>query len=282
MDRTLILKTILNLPSPPAVLRRITEITADPHLSAIQMENALRLDPIVSGKVLRLANSAYIGIPRTISSLHHAVVLLGNRRIHSLILGSALLGAVKSFKKITIPINDFWRHSIITAMIAESIAKHLKRYMTIDEDGVFSGAVLHDIGKLALEVALPGHVKEISEKASFSKKPFYTAEDQDFNHAIAGDCIAQQWNFPSDLRNYILNHHQPLNENCCCINLTIVHISDIITHILGYSLFKNEIPPSISDDLLARIELPLERLKVIAATVLQDHKRSEALLQVFE
>jgi putative nucleotidyltransferase with HDIG domain len=282
MDQKSFLKTISNLPSPPAVLRKIAEITADPHMSAGQMEKALRLDPAVSGKVLKLANSAYIGIPRTISSLHHAVVLLGNRRIHSLILGSALLGLVKSYGKITISLTDFWRHSIISALIAESIAKHLKRYKPVDEHGVFSGAVLHDIGKLVLEIGIPGYSTETHEKALSQKKPFYGVEELEFNHTTAGDYIAEQWNFPVDLRNYILNHHKPLNENGYSINLTIVHVSDIITHVLGYPIFENEVTPPVSDRILARIELPMERLKVIAATVLQDHKRFEALLEVFE
>ncbi|HEX2959756.1 MAG TPA: HDOD domain-containing protein [Chitinispirillaceae bacterium] len=282
MDQKLFLNTISNLPSPPAVLRKIAEITADPQISAIQMEQALQLDPAISGKVLKLANSAYIGIPRTVSSLHHAVVLLGNRRIQSLILGSTLLGVARNHGVRSFSLTDFWRHSIITAMIAESIARHLKRYSTIDEHGVFSGAVLHDIGKLVLEVGLPGFIKEVHQKALDQNKTFFDAEDKSCNHSIAGDYIAGQWNFPPDLREYILNHHQPSRGGDYSINVVIVHISDIITHVLGYPLFENEVAPAISQSVLASINLPIERLKVIAAAVLQDQKRVEALLEVFE
>jgi putative nucleotidyltransferase with HDIG domain len=282
VDQKLFLKTITNLPSPPAVLRKIAEITADPQVSATQMEQALHLDPAISGKVLKLANSAYIGIPRTISSLHHAVVLLGNRRIHSLILGSALLGVARNQGVRSFSLTDFWRHSIITAMIAESIARHQKRYRTIDEHGVFSGAVLHDIGKLVLEVGLPGFVKEVHLKASSQKKPFFETEDTSFNHSIAGDCVAEQWNFPPDLREYILNHHQPLRGEFQSVNVAIVHVADIMTHVLGYPLFENEAAPQLSEGVLTSVNLPIERLKVIAANVLQDHKRVEALLEVFE
>jgi putative nucleotidyltransferase with HDIG domain len=282
VDQKLFLKSITNLPSPPAVLRKIVKITADPQVSASQMEEALRLDPAISGKVLKLANSAYIGIPRTISSLHHAVVLLGNRRIYSLILGSALLGVARNQGVRSFSLIEFWRHSIITAMIAESIAKHLKRYRTIDEHGVFSGAVLHDIGKLVLEVGLPGFIKEVHLKAASLKKPFFEAEDTSLNHLVAGDSIAGQWNFPSDLREYILNHHQPILGEYQSVNVAIVHVADIMTHVLGYPLFENEIAPQLSEGVLTLIDLPIERLKVIAATVLQDHKRVEALLEVFE
>ncbi len=282
VDQKLFLKTITNLPSPPAVLRKIAEITADPQVSAIQMEQALRLDPAISGKVLKLANSAYVGIPRTISSLHHAVVLLGNRRIYSLILGSALLRVARNIGVLSFSLTNFWRHSIITAMIAESIAKHLKRYRTIDEHGVFSGAVLHDIGKLVLEVGLPGFIKEVHSKAVLQKKPFFEIEDASFNHSIAGDCVAEQWNFPHDLRGYILNHHQPGKGENHSVNVDIVHVADIMTHILGYPLFENEVTPQLSEGVLTSINLPIERLKVIAVTVLQDHKRVEALLEVFE
>jgi putative nucleotidyltransferase with HDIG domain len=282
VDQKIFLKSITNLPSPPAVLSKIVEITADPQVSASQLEEALRLDPAISSKVLKLANSAYIGIPRTISSLNHAVVLLGNRRIYSLILGSALLGMARNHGVRSFSLIEFWRHSIITAMIAESIAKHLKRYRTIDEHGVFSGAVLHDIGKLVLEVGLPGFVKEVHLKAASQKKPFFEVEDSSLNHLIAGDSIAELWNFPSDLREYILNHHQPVQGEYQSVNVAIVHVADIMTHVLGYPLFENEVAPQLSEGVLSLINLPIERLKVIAANVLQDHKRVEALLEVFE
>jgi putative nucleotidyltransferase with HDIG domain len=282
VDQKSFIKTISNLPSPSAVLRKIAEITADPQVSAVQLEKTLRLDPAISGKVLKLANSAYIGIPHTISSLHHAVVLLGNQKIHSLILGSTLLGVARNNGNISISITDFWRHSIITAMIAESIARHLKRYTAIDEHAVFSGAILHDIGKLVLEIGSPGYIMNIHQVATTEKKTFYEVEDPSFNHTVAGDFIAKQWNFPEDLRGYILHHHQPFTGADFSINLAIVHISNIMTHVLGFSLFENELTPFLSEEILSRIELPIERLKVIAATVLQDQKRIEALLGIFE
>ena len=83
-----IVDRIGTLPSPGPVIQRINAVMANPSSSASDLEEALKLDPSTVSRVLKLANSAYIGVPRTISSLKSAVVLLGQKRIRSVVMSS--------------------------------------------------------------------------------------------------------------------------------------------------------------------------------------------------
>ena len=83
-----IVDRIGTLPSPGPVIQRINAVMSNPSSSASDLEEALKLDPSTVSRVLKLANSAYIGVPRTISSLKSAVVLLGQKRIRSVVMSS--------------------------------------------------------------------------------------------------------------------------------------------------------------------------------------------------
>ena len=94
MEQKAFSRAVSALPSLTAVLRRIFAVVEDSNSSVLDITRVLQMDPAITGKVLRLANSAYIGIPHTVSSIQNAVTLLGTRRIQSLILVS-ILSSVK-------------------------------------------------------------------------------------------------------------------------------------------------------------------------------------------
>ncbi|GAG15882.1 unnamed protein product, partial [marine sediment metagenome] len=148
----LAIEKINTLPSLSPVVQKISAVIADPDVSANDVVDVLKLDPAIASKVLRLANSAYIGMPRTVSSLQNAVVILGQRRIHSLVLAASTLSALKPDNSLPFSYMRFWKHSVTVAIICESIARHLKRYDPIEAGEVFCGGILHDIGKLVLGV----------------------------------------------------------------------------------------------------------------------------------
>ena len=143
-----LLAAIDDLPSLSPVLVRLSKITANPGSSAQQVADVVKLDPALTARIMRLANSAYVGIPRTIDSLKNAVVLLGQKRIYSLALTAGVLLSIKKRGNLPFSHKDFWRHSVAVGMIAESITKNLRRRDSIDNDQAFTAGLLHDIGKL--------------------------------------------------------------------------------------------------------------------------------------
>jgi putative nucleotidyltransferase with HDIG domain len=281
VDKKLLVKSVRNLPTPSPVLLKIGEVVQDPDSSADDITDVLRLDPALVSKVLKLANSAYVGLPRTVSSLQNAVVILGNKRIHSLVLSSELLNSIKVKKNSSISLNRFWVHSVITALVAESIAKSLRRYEIADEHEIFAGAMIHDIGKLVIAQLSPDEIKMAYEKAASEKKPFYLSEEPEIDHTVMGEYLADYWCFPPNLLSIIRNHHNPGISKEHILAVSIVHMSDITAHVLGYPLFTDEISPGVDNDAIAVVGLPLEQYRIIAENAISDKKKVDALVGMF-
>jgi len=282
MNQKQISRAIEHLPIPTPVVRRVNRIVTNPESSAVTVAEALRMDPALSGKVLRLANSAYIGIPRTVSSLPNAVVLLGMKRIHSIVLASELLAPFRLSSSLPFSIDRFRRHAVTVAFIAESIAKHLQRYDALDEHELFSGALLHDIGKLLLGAVEPAAVSSTYMQSKQSAIPYFLAEQDAYSHTVVGFELAQQWRFPVELAACIRGHH-----NAACFPelhrmVSVIHIADVMTHLLGFALYPDEKTPAIDEASLSAVQLPVERLRVIAENIMDRQEQIASLLEIFE
>lgn len=269
------------LPSLSPVVERIRSVISSARSSARDVVTALKLDPVIAGKVLRLANSASVGIPRTVSSLQNAVVLLGQKRILSLVTVSEALGVFKKRSgAFPLSVQNFWRHSITSAMVAESIAHHLSQRECLEAEEVFSAAILHDIGKLALCWRFPEQMKEHLLHCLNAQEPFFVSEDPRKSHAEIGAFLLDRWNFPQDLTQAIRAHHCPSQEGVPDVLASIVHLSDVAAHILGFQTCEGEVFPPFDAGAVGRIELFPERIRVIAEEVLRDQQRIENAFNV--
>ena len=221
-------------------------------------------------------------MPRTVSSLQNAVVLLGFKRINSLVLATELLAPFRPHESLPFTLTDFWRHGTTVALIAESIARHLLRYDPVGSRGVFSAAILHDVGKLVVGGFEPEALNQAYAKSRTEKIAYHLAEKPELAHAHVGDLLAGHWNFPPELRAAIAGHHAPSECGEHRRFASIVHVADAIAHVLGFSMFTGETPPQIDEQALNQIKLPPERLRVIAEHALEDQKKIESLLEAFK
>lgn len=277
----LLIEKVNNLPSLSPVVQRIGTVMADPKVSASDIVDVLKTDPAIASKVLRLANSAYIGIPRTVSSLQNAVVILGQRRIHSLVLAASSLSIFKLDSALPFDRMDFWKHSVTVAIVCESIARYLKRYDPVEAGEIFCAGMLHDIGKLVLAVYDPDRIVAVYKEATELKKPFFSVEGKKTSHVRIGAFVAERWNFPENLISAIMYHHTPAYTERFKKIISIVHLSDIIVHIVGVNTVPKEIASEIDEDTMAEVGLSPESLKVIADNALKSEKQLESLIDFF-
>lgn len=280
MEQKAFSRAVSALPSLTAVLRRIFAVVEDSNSSVLDITRVLQMDPAITGKVLRLANSAYIGIPHTVSSIQNAVTLLGTSRIQSLILVS-ILSSVKKNVCAPFPVISYWRHSVCTALIAEAIAKSLRRFdCAIDENELFSAAILHDIGKLIAATMDSESFVQLYKQSILKEVPFFMIENEEEAHSSLGGYYAEHWGFPNELKQCIQMHHEPLSDKKLALRISIIHVADIMSHVLGFKIFSEEVTPMIQEDVLNLIGLPLERLRVIAQSVIEDQKSIEAFMDI--
>jgi putative nucleotidyltransferase with HDIG domain len=274
-------EAIEELPSLTPVLAKLDAVIADPKSSADDMAKVLKLDPALAGRVLRLANSAYVGLPQSVGSIKSAVVLLGQKRIRSLAITSGILSGFKTTNELPFALAHFWRHSIGAALVAESVTKYLRRYATIDGDEAFAAGLLHDVGKLAMACFHPHLLTSARKRSQIDQVPFYMSEDDDESHVSVGGMVARHWNFPAALSDVLIYHHTPGKNSGDSPLVSIIHVADIMVHMVGFATFIDEIPPKLDEFSLDAIKMQPEHLRVIASETLRNEKAIESFINFF-
>src|SRR5258708_11186837 len=112
-------KKLADLPPLPAVVTRIMQTVNNPDTSAEDLNKLISMDPGLASKVLRIVNSSYYGFPKRISTVTHAVVILGFNTVRNLVLGGSAFGLLGQ-KSMRYGLNrgKFLQHSIAAPLRA--------------------------------------------------------------------------------------------------------------------------------------------------------------------
>jgi len=243
------------LPSLPSIVLKLMDVVNSSNSSAEDAARLIEKDPALTGKMIRLANSAFYGIPRSISSVSSAVVILGFNTIRSLVLSASV---AKMFEgKHSLDMDRFWKHSIVTAMTAKIIVRHLMSVRMMDPESAFCAGILHDIGKLIFSQCMPEDYAGVCDYAKNNGISLVDAEETllGINHAKMGKILADKWALPLDLEYALVHHHNPHAADQASYLVNIIHLSDIIAHKLGCNLFDGEV--CIEESGLCRAELKI-------------------------
>lgn len=239
-----IVENLEHLPSLPTIVVKLMQIVNSPESSADDAALLIEKDPALTSTLIRMANSAFYGMPRSTSSVSSAVVILGFNTIRSIALSTSI---VKSFpqmiKSDSFNREHFWRHSIICALAARIIIKHQIYHLHIDPESAFCAGILHDIGKLIFEQFVPNDFFATCQYAMENKTSIYDAEKKilGITHAEIGRILADKWGLPIDLEHAIVYHHAPVESNQATELVTAIHCADFMAHKVGANLWNEEI-----------------------------------------
>jgi putative nucleotidyltransferase with HDIG domain len=242
-----VIERIDRLPSLPQVLVKLSAVVNSPDTSADDAAELIEKDPGLTSTVLRLANSAFYGMPRTISSVSSAVVVLGFSTLRSVALSAAVMKLFPGRRgEVLFSRERFWRHSVVSATIARSIARQQLNSMMIDPESVFCASILHDVGKLIFDQYVGDEFAMACSVARKERMPLYEAESRvlGITHAHIGNILADKWALPLNLEQAIVYHHRPADADRGQEITGIVHLADCLAHEAGISLWEEEQAPS--------------------------------------
>lgn len=237
-----VIEGIENLPALPAIVTKLLQVVNSTDASAEDAAQVIQQDPALTSKVIRLANSAFYGMPRSVSSVSSAVVILGFNVIRSVSLSASIMKMFVDPAKRAISRDSFWKHSIITAIAAKEIVHHLMSYRLYDPEGAFCAGILHDIGKLIFNEYIPGDYAELCGVCKQRGIPMRDAENEllGINHAEMGRILADKWALPLDLELSMVFHHNPDKSDEINDLLNVVHLADHVAHEAGADIFEGE------------------------------------------
>jgi HD-like signal output (HDOD) protein len=239
------IEQIDNLPSLPSIVSRLIQVVNSPDTSADDAAKLIQRDPALTTKMLRLANSAFYGIPRSISSVSSAVVILGFNTIRSLVLSASVMKMFSGSRKPAFEKDRFWKHSIVCALAAKTIVRQFINIRMMDPESAFCAGILHDIGKLIFSEFAGDDYQEVCDFARNNKVSLLEAERQmlGIGHADIGRILADKWALPLDLESALVFHHEPKNAENLLDLVTTVHVADTLTHEVGLGLWDDEVTP---------------------------------------
>ncbi len=206
------IKHTKNLPSLPQVLLQLIDACSDPDAPLHELSEIIAKDPVLASKVLRLVNSAYVGIMNPVTSLEKAVVYLGAATIKNIAISASVLQAFSRTKSSSVfNLGHFWWHSFMCASLARRMAK--KAGFKNPEEAFLAG-LLHDIGKLVLWQYFPKEYGQIFQDADSDpiRLPEREAAALGANHAEVGAWLARQWQIDTFMADAVAYHHETVGD----------------------------------------------------------------------
>ena len=247
-DIRLSIRNIKNLPTLPVIVARVLEVADDSGASANELAEIVSRDMSVSAKVLNLANSAFYGFSRRITTVPQAVVVLGFDTVRSLALSVSVFESLKNAEEgVSFDREGFWIHSIGCGTASRLIAK-ATGYR--DTGTFFVAGLLHDLGKVILDTYFNELYQEVVEEMVEEARSALDAETDilDIDHSEVGGWLAARWKFPEVLVTPIASHHNPMGAaEEHFKEALIIHLANIVTKRAGIGLCYEESVADPSD-----------------------------------
>lgn len=199
----------LSTPPPfPAIAMKVLELLGhDDTVDVREVVRWLQADPVFSGEMLRVANSALYGLRTEVRSVHQATISLGLDFVKAVAITVGLRAYVKSAIKTPV-LRRCWTHSMACGLLSQELATAC--FMKGDE--AYTAGLLHDIGRMGLLAAYPTeYANVLSVAVDYSFDVLHCEKELfDINHCEAGAWMAEQWKLPATLTNIAAHHHDPL------------------------------------------------------------------------
>lgn len=261
--RQLIQKRILSrleeVKSFPQFVVETLKMLDNPDSNSLSVAASLSKDQGLVVRTLKLANSAFYGLPRRISSIQESVALLGYKTIKNLVISATVYQRMdKSFSGYALDRGDLWRHSLSVAYASRHIAETTR--ICVPDEAYVAG-MLHAIGKIVLNDYVKFGYQIILRMVENEKVPFIDAERAvlGFDHAQVGTMLAEKWGLAESQRVAIQYQYNPdeLPEKFQEYQgiVDVIHLANSLVLMLGVSGGADGLQYNLSDNALARLGL---------------------------
>lgn len=257
-------------PATAKILQLASKLNSQP----AEIVSAIRLDPVLTGKVLQLVNSAYFSLAQKITSLNRAVVYLGINTIKNLALSTAVMQAFDTKdKELANLIRPAWYHSLATAVCTKSLARAAGVDPKMLEEYFILG-LLHDVGKIILMQAFHGKTPHDGKMSLAEERKKYGVD----HCKVSADTLTR-WKFSDELVVAIGSYYAPPPGNKLA---HFLHVADAMTYRLALNGDPNAAPEArpIVANAFETIGLSEEKVLAELATAPDQIQKAEVFLNI--
>jgi len=216
-----LLKQPQALPSAPKVVRQLIETFEQEEVDLLQAASYIESDPVLTARLLKLANSSFFGLNRSVTTARDAISVMGLIKVRALVIGAALGDCFHTVGSVNL--SQFWRYSLNTANVSRYLALPIK----IDENTAFTAGLIHSIGELVMHVGMPEAMIDLDRSVPMLDLKRATAERGVFGYSYAdvGAALAREWNFPKKMIDAVKHQDAPFDNDVYEPIAGVIHIA---------------------------------------------------------
>ena len=187
----------------------VIKIINDPKSTAKNLKDIIQVDPPLTARVLKLANSSYYSPPDKITEIMKAIIWIGWDAIKELALSQKVCEIFYEDETINgYSRSSLWKHSLAVAVFAKMI---YRREFGMRGENIYAAGLLHDIGLILEDQFCHDEFKCALSKSKYEEKNLTRAEKEIFgyDHADLGNAITGSWKLSKELCAAIASHHNP-------------------------------------------------------------------------
>jgi HD-like signal output (HDOD) protein len=210
----------------------------DPNVNMSQLSRVIVTDPILTGKILKIANSAYFGMQQRVNSIGHALMIIGLLNIKTVLYQDGLLRLLKARNSPNnLMVDSLWEHATLTSVCASHIQS---LFGGLEKGSLFTLGLLHDIGKFVMNDLTPiqNGGKEILSVSATELTIRDEEEAYGVNHAVVGRLLFEQWGFPGQMGKIVEMHHAPSMTEVDSITLSSEDLKYLLVLFLSDQIAK--------------------------------------------
>jgi HD-like signal output (HDOD) protein len=271
-----------SLPTVPALYLEILAALRSSDTTTEEVGEMIAKDMAITTKLLQVINSAYFGLPRTVTSPSEAVGLLGFETVKSMVIAVKLLNQYDRMKLGEFSVERLWQHSTAVAHNARRLVLLQTGERTLAEEA-FTAGLLHDVGKAVLAGNFTDQYQGAQSLARKQQIPMWVVEKEIFgaSHGEIGAYLLGLWGLPLGVLEATALHHQPTRSaNKVFAALSAVHVANVLQHEAGPDL-EGDVAPKLDLEYLTEIGmvecLPAWREEILGPEAADSELVSEEL-----
>jgi putative nucleotidyltransferase with HDIG domain len=275
-----ILALTKHVPPFPKVAQRVMDLLRQDDVNAAQLAEVIQYDQAITANVLKMCNTSYFGLPRKVTSLDDALVVLGHDTLKDIIIASSSakfytgkVGAGYHLEQ-----GEMWKHSVAVGIMAKLLVRHIQ---DVDPGSAFTCGLLHDIGKRFLSAFVADEFKEIMEKVDGEQCSFVEAEKEllGMDHAELGGAILEKWEFAPDLVDAVKYHHYPdaLEKGPLT---ALIALSNSLVISMGIGIGADGLASEVQGEGLEKIGVSPEMLQLCMMDLLEEMEKAQDMMNL--
>lgn len=270
------------MPVLSTTVGKVLDICSKTDASPSDLHKVISLDPVLTGQLLKLINSAYYSLVNKVTSPARAITMLGMNTVKNMALSAAIISNVNTTRNShVLSAEKFWKHSIATAVIVQLLGEEIDDLDKVERDELFLAGFMHDLGKIPF-----GHEYAKVFRMAMDKQVTLLIAERELlgiDHQQVGAMIAEKWKLSPGVSHCIAHHHdfETVKQSANTRLVSIVALGNLYANLSGFG-FASDVCSGQKhfSFLLERIGIADSIFDGITPRIEEEIRKAEIFLQI--